>query len=179
MKGLVFAEFLEMVEAGHGVDMVDDLVEETDPPSGGAYTATGTYDHAELVAMVVALSRRTGTPVPDLVRAFGEHLFARFVALYPRFFDGIDDAYCFLESIHDVIHVEVLKLYPDATLPDFACVRHGPGRFEMIYRSSRHLEDLAHGLIAGCLTHFGESADISRTPNDDGTVSFILERRAA
>ena len=25
----------------------------------------------------------------------------------------------FLTLVHDVVHVEVLKLYPDATLPDF------------------------------------------------------------
>lgn len=75
-----------MVAARFSADMVDDIIEDAALPSGGAYTAVGTYDHAELVAMVAALSKRSGVPVPELVRAFGRHMFGRFHAGYPAFF---------------------------------------------------------------------------------------------
>jgi hypothetical protein len=38
---------------------------------------------------------------------------------------GIDDALDFLERVDKVIHVEVLKLYPDAMLPRFDTTRDG------------------------------------------------------
>ena len=63
MKGMVFTEFLEMVEDKFSADMVDDIIDDSAPPSGGAYTAVGTYDHNELVGMVVALSQRSGLPL--------------------------------------------------------------------------------------------------------------------
>jgi hypothetical protein len=49
MKGMVFTEFLEMVEAKFSADMVDDIISDSDLPNGGAYTSVGTYDHSELV----------------------------------------------------------------------------------------------------------------------------------
>src|SRR5262245_35992633 len=52
MKGVVFTEFLEMVGAKFGEDMVDDVILACELPSGGAYTSVGTYDHQELFALV-------------------------------------------------------------------------------------------------------------------------------
>ena len=71
MKGVVFTEFLDMVEQRFSADMVDDIIDDAQLPHGGAYTAVGTYPHGEMVAMVVALSQRSGVAVPDLIRTFG------------------------------------------------------------------------------------------------------------
>jgi hypothetical protein len=155
--------------------MVDDIIEASDLPSGGAYTSVGIYDHAEIVALVDALSTRTGAPVPDLVKAFGHHLFGRLSALHPEFVCGIDDALDFLERVDKVIHVEVLKLYPDAMLPRFDTTRDGH-RLQMIYRSPRGMEDLAEGLIKGCLGHFAQELRMERHKRTDGSTEFNLER---
>ena len=168
MKGIVFTEFVDMVAARFSADMVDDIIEDAALPSGGAYTAVGTYDHAELVAMVAALSRRSGVPVPELVRAFGRHMFGRFHAGYPAFFEGISGALPFLAGIEDVIHAEVLKLYPDAQLPRFECTQL-PNGLAMVYRSPRHFDDLALGLIEGAVAHWGGGYAIAREPFEDGT----------
>ena len=119
MKGIVFTEFLEMVESRFSFDMVDDILDDARPASGGAYTAVGTYPHDEMVALVSALSARSGLAVADLLRAFGAHLFGRFVQGYPDFFARVDNAFDFLAGIEDIIHAEVRKLYPDAELPHF------------------------------------------------------------
>ena len=174
MKGIVFTEFLEMMENRFSADMVDEVLEQAAPPSGGAYTAVGTYDHNELVGMVVVLSQRTGVAVPELVRAFGQHLFGRFFAGYPGFFVGVPDAVTFLSGIEDIIHAEVLKLYPDAQLPRFDC-QFTPDGLRMHYRSPRHFEDLAMGLIEGAVNHWGGGYRIDREPTDDGAV-FVLSR---
>ena len=178
MKGVVFTEFFGMVEQGFSADMVDDLIDATTPVSGGAYTAVGPYDHREIVAMVVELSARTGATVPDLLHAFGRHLFGRFRELYPAFFEGVPDSFSFLASIEDVIHVEVRKLYPDAELPRFESSFPSEDSMEFVYRSPRHFHDLAAGLIAGCIDHFGEDVQVSRSDLGD-CVAFHLTRTPA
>ena len=112
MKGMVFTEFLDMVELKFSADMVE------------------------------ALALRSGVPVPTLVHAFGPHFFWRLYALYPDCFSGIPSALDFLEGIETVIHTEVRKLYPDAQLPEFDCVRTASG-LDMVYSSPRH--DLPNG----------------------------------
>jgi hypothetical protein len=175
MKGMVFTEFMDMVETTFSANMVDDLIEDTQPPSGGAYTSVGTYDHTELVNMVVALSQRTGQPVPALIQAFGSYLFGRFFALYPSFFEGVSSALDFLEGIESVIHTEVRKLYPDAQLPSFECKRDPTG-LNMIYSSPRHFGDLADGLIRGAVAHFGDKLTISKTEQANGSICFDLRQ---
>ena len=175
MKGMVFTEFLEMVESKFSADMVDDIIEDSDLPSGGAYTAVGTYDHAELVTMVGALAQRSGLPVPALVHAFGLHLFGRFHALYPKFFEGTSNALDFLEGIETVIHTEVRKLYPDAQLPQFDCARSASG-LDMVYPSPRHFGDLAAGLIDGAVAHFGDAVSVTRRDLPDGAIRFEMRQ---
>lgn len=176
MKGIVFTEFLEMVEDHFSLRMVDDILQQAQPPSGGAYTAVGTYPHAEMVALVTALSLKAQMPVPDLLRAFGRHLFGRFARLYPRFFNGVDDPLVFLAGIESIIHAEVLKLYPDAELPRFTVEHHDAHQLVLIYRSPRQMHELALGLMEGCVDHFGQPVRIAGTPAPEhGADAFRFE----
>ena len=162
MKGMIFTEFMEMVEEANGLEAVDQLIERTQPASGGAYTSVGNYDYGELLAMVSELSRLSGTPVPDLVRSFGQRVFKRlFVQHYGSFFKEARDCFTFLEGIETYIHTEVRKLYPDAELPLFKVKREGDDRLIMEYRSTRPFADLAHGLILGCVGHYQENIAVA------------------
>lgn len=53
MKGIVFSEFMDLVEESFGLEMIDELIEQSDLPSGGSYTAVGTYPHGEMLTLVV------------------------------------------------------------------------------------------------------------------------------
>ena len=179
MKGMVFTEFLEMVEAKFSPEMVDDIIDDSVLASGGAYTAVGTYDHQEMVQLVTALSQRSALPVTDLMHVFGEHLLGRFYAMHPDFFSEIRSSLDFLEGIETYIHTEVRKLYPDAQLPRFTVEEHTPQRLILVYDSPRHFEDLAEGLMRGCMAHFGERADLSRSALQENGVQrerFVLTR---
>ena len=161
MKGIVFREFLEMVESTFGDEMSEKLVEDNDLASGGIYTAVGTYDHQELVAMAITLSKETGLPVDALVEAFGNYLFGRFLELFPIF--DHETSFEFLDTIHDVVHVEVLKLYPEATLPDFTSKIEEDGKtLHFEYNSPRHFADLAVGLMKGAFDHWNETVEMER-----------------
>ncbi len=174
MKGVIFTEFLGMVENAFSADMVDDLIDATNPPSQGAYTAVGTYGHEEIVAMVVELSHRSGVPVPDLLETFGAHLFARFHTLYPSLVPDSGTAFDFLGSIEGVIHVQVLKLYPDAELPRLLATQHSESHMTLVYRSPRGMHDLAIGLIKGCGRHFGQPLTVEMEIADDQSVTFDI-----
>lgn len=179
MKGIVFKEFADMLEQTFGEEMYDSIVEVCDLPSGGVYSAVGTYDHMELVSLVVELSKRTGLAVDVLVQAFGKYLFGRFHELFPVFFDH-ETGFTFLDSIENVIHVEVLKLYPEATLPKFDSIIAEDGNsMELTYYSTRHFADLAVGLIQGTFEHWNEEVEIEMedlTEGDEQKVKFYIKR---
>jgi len=182
MKGIVFTEFLEMVEGCFSADLVDDIIDDARLPSDGAYTAVGTYDHGEMVALLIALSQRTGVPASDWLLRFGQYLFGRFVDFYPAFFEGVTDPFIFMSGVDAVIHAEVLKLYPDAELPHFSVEHHDSSKLILVYDSRRHLEDLAEGLIRGCISHFGEDISLSREVLGEGETRkerFTLRRSCA
>lgn len=178
MKGMVFTEFIEMVEQTFGVEVADDIITTSGLPSGGAYTSVGNYDHREMLSMVGALSAQTGVPLPDLTRAFGRYLFGRFSTLYPAFFEGVTNAFDMLERIDGYIHVEVRKLYSDAELPRITMKQAADGGARLVYRSARPFAGVAEGLILGCIEHFGENITIQRDAGaDDGTqAEWVLTR---
>ena len=176
MKGIVFTEFVEMVEETFSPELMDELFGAVSLESKGVYTSVGTYDHHELVSLVVELSKRTDTEVPTLIHAFGKYLGKQFVARYPAFFEAAEDSFGFLEQVDGHVHVEVRKLYPDAELPRFHTRRVGEHELEVVYESERPFADLAHGLIENTIEYYGESIDIERRPTDNGEV-FALKQK--
>lgn len=166
MLGMIYTEFLEMVEQRFGEDAADRMLDEVSHklPSGGAYTAVGNYDHSEIIILVMKLSEMAEIPVPTLVSTFGSHLFHRFGHLYPQLFGGTDNTLDFLEQVEDYIHRQVHALYPKAELPTFVCSRSSDNELIMDYRSKRAFGDLAHGLILGCAQHFNENVTVTSTP---------------
>ena len=157
MKGIVFTEFIEMMDLKFGPDMTEAVIEEADLPSGGSYTSVGTYPHSEIVSLVMTLAKATDIEVSDLIRSFGTHLLGRFKDLFPEFFADIVNVTVFLSRVDGYIHTEVQKLYPDADLPELETSLQENGDLELLYKSDRMMGDLAEGLIEGALDHFGNT----------------------
>lgn len=164
MKGIIFTEFIDMVEQQFGYELVDELLTETYLPSGGAYTAIGTYSHQEMVDLLQGLNRKTNISQSKLMYSFGQHLFKSLVRTYGHFMNYTSSAFTFLETVDSHIHAEVRKLYPDAELPSFNTRKLSDNQLEMIYKSDRAMGDLAEGLIVSCLEFYNEKAKVERTP---------------
>ena len=182
MKGIVFTEFLQLVEEKFGYEMVDKLLLAAKPENGGAYTSVGTYDHTELIQLVVVLSKEVDAEVSDLVKAFGGYLFKKFSAAYSELiFANVDNSFDFLENVDSYIHVEVRKLYPGAELPAFEYNRPDDRTLEIVYKSSRPFADLCEGLMNECISHFGEDVQVEREDlsNDGTNAKFTLVRQTA
>ncbi len=180
MKANVFSEFIKYIEEIFSPDVVDDIIDVTGQPSVAAFTATGTYQYTDLLRLVAAISKKSSVSIPELVRSFGKHFFTRLSQACPQCLDGVKSSLEFVQRIEGHIHVEVLKLYPDAELPHFECDSHQPNRLTIVYRSQRPLVDLAEGLMEGCAEHFGERIRIEREYLVDeahSAVHFLLTRR--
>ena len=175
MLGRIFTEFFTLVEVEFGDDMLDDIIEDAALPNDGAYTAVGNYDYLELIRLVAALSERTHIDISDLVKAFGTFVFDRLVLINPKLTENMNDSFVFLSTIDSVVHFEVKKLYPHASLPKFHTSIED-NTLVMIYQSDKNLPDLAEGLIIGAGKYFNESLIINRRLLDDGATEFRITR---
>jgi len=90
MKGIIFTELLAMAEESFGEEAVDQVIEATNLPSGGAYTAVGNYPCEELFALIGGFAAYRGTSSETLQRLFGHWMMQSFARHYPQFFKGRD-----------------------------------------------------------------------------------------
>ena len=179
MKGIVFREFITMVETQFSLETADAIIADSTLATGGAYTTVGTYPHEEMVELVSHLSTRTAIAIPDLLRALGHYLFQRFTVIHADYITDHTSALSVLRMLDGHIHAEVRKLYSDAELPSFDHEEQDDGSLVLIYRSRRALADLAEGLLQGCIAHFNAPMQIKRKdlPSDDGAhTRFTLSR---
>lgn len=162
MKGIVFTLLNDMVVEKFGLDTWEQLLSRVQPSSGGSYTAGDTYPYDELQALVVELAKLKEADPNTLVQAFGEYMFPVLANKYPIFFEKNINFKDFLKSIHDVIHIEVKKLYHDASLPVIRYEEPAPDTIILNYRSPRKLCFLAMGLVHGAAKHFNVPITMSQ-----------------
>lgn len=168
MKGIIFTEFMDMVEDRFSIEVAEEILEAAKLPSGGSYTSLGTYSHEEVLSLVTCLSQVSGAKAEDLVLAFGEYLFGRFAAVHADFFEGVPGSLDFMMKVEDYIHIEVQKLYPEATPPKLSCDRQSDTEMVLHYASHRPFAPLAYGLIKGCAGYFKEEVEV-RQEDLEGT----------
>lgn len=177
MKGIVFTEFLDMVEKTYGYEVVDHIIESSDLPSSGIYTAVGTYSHSEIIQLLTNLSDKISVEPSVLLKIFGRYIFDTFLEAYPQFFEPMEGPFEFLESIDKHIHVEVKKLYPDASLPKFTTDVDG-SKMTMVYYSERKMAEFAEGLIERSFEHWDQQYTLLTTAmkEDRSVVEFTIKK---
>ena len=178
MKGIVFTEFLELVEEKFGLEMVDDIITSSDLESNGIYTSVGTYSFSEMLQLLQHLSKKTDISIDNLLLVYGEHFFGVIEESYPGLLATYKDPIEMISSIENHIHVEVRKIYPDAELPTFEVVEKTKDALVMIYTSSRAMHHFGLGLMNKTFEHFNSTATIELEKiKEDGTeVRFIINR---
>ncbi|CAM1364498.1 2,4-dihydroxyhept-2-ene-1,7-dioic acid aldolase [Tenacibaculum litoreum] len=178
MKGIVFTEFLDLVEDKFGIEMVDKIIEQSELDSDGVYTAIGTYKFSEMLQLLQNLSNNTGISTDDLLLVYAEHFFSVLEDSYPGILATYKGPIEMLSSIEDHIHVEVKKIYPDAELPTFLVEEKSENSLVLLYKSSRAMHHFGLGLMNKTFEHFNSSAEIVLEKiKDDGTeVRFIINK---
>lgn len=158
MKGVVFNVLEEMVIEQCGMLAWNEILEAQEIE--GIYTAGESYPDEELFELVGSISAKTEIPAETLVGAFGERLFKGLSERNPVFIEAESTLKGFLKSVHDVIHIEVRKLYENPNLPDFEYEEDADNTLLMRYRSPRKLCILAEGLIRGAAYHYDTAIEI-------------------
>ena len=178
MKGIVFTEFLELVEDKFGLEMVDDIISSSNLESDGIYTSVGTYSFSEMLQLLQHLSKRTNISIDNLLLVYGEHFFNVIENSYPGLLATYKDPIEMISSIENHIHVEVRKIYPDAELPTFKVIEKTENALIMDYKSSRAMHHFGLGLMNKTFEHFNSTAVIELEKiKDDGTeVRFIINK---
>jgi hypothetical protein len=160
MKGVVFNVVEEAISREWGEQMWDDLLAAAD--LDGAYTALGSYPDAQLIALVHAASDRLNAPAEDVLRTIGRISFEPLLKRYKGFLEEPASLRDFLPTINDVIHPQVLKLYPGASVPRFV-LREDGDDLELDYLSVRKMCTLAEGLVLGVADHYGETVAVAQS----------------
>ncbi|APY08081.1 hypothetical protein BWZ20_07110 [Winogradskyella sp. J14-2] len=178
MKGLIFTEFLELVEEKFGLAMVDKIITQSQLPSGGIYTSVGTYEFSEMLQLLTHLSKHTDISKDDLLLVYSEHLFKALVRSHPNLVEHYEDPMSLLASIESHIHVEVQKIYPDAQLPTFQLEDRTANEMTLVYKSDKALYMLGMGLMQETFKLFKTPVEINfKKLNKAGTeVRFFIKK---
>ncbi len=178
MKGIVFTEFLDLVEDKFGLEVVDQIIKEAALDSKGIYTSVGTYKFEEMLALLTGLSALTNVSINDLLHVYGLHFFAVLFRQHPGIFEMYSDPLDLLSSIEKHIHVHVRKIYPNAELPRFDVLSKTDVKLEMMYYSSRSMYSFALGLMENTFKHYNSSATITfeLIQADGSEVKFLILR---
>lgn len=179
MKGIIFTEFMDLVEEKFGLEELDNVLLEAG--DSGVYTAVGSYDHRDLVKLIVQLSKRTGISPEDLQRVFGQSVFHNLYNTLPdnSSLQGCKTTFQFIKLVEDYIHIEVKKLYPEANPPKFDFLSESETEMTFDYMSARCMSHVCLGLIEGCSEFFNEKVNMTmNNVKDDGsqvrfTVSLV------
>mgnify|MGYP005991585275 CR=1 FL=1 len=171
MKGIVFTEFLDLVEDKFGIETVEQIISDSELESNGIYTSVGTYKFTEMVSLLTNLSNLTKISTNDLLKVYALHFFDVLVKNYGSILNTYKTPLALLASIDSHIHVEVRKLYPDAELPYFDVNESSNNKLVMTYHSSRAMYSFAHGLMEKTFEHYNEKATINyELLKEDGTI---------
>ena len=162
MKGAVFIALNEMIENQYGIEVWEELLDEVNPQCGGVYTSVEDYPDEEIVAFVLAISAKLNLDTSLVTRIFGTHLFGELNSKYPVFTQTSENLFSFLESVENVIHKEVRKLFESANLPSID-TKISDNYLDLTYSSPRKLCYLAEGLIFGAADYYSEKIQIDHT----------------
>jgi hypothetical protein len=178
LKGIIFSEFLNLVEAKFGLETVDEIIEKSDLESEGIYTSIGTYSFSEMLQLLNHLSSKTNILIDDLLLIYAEHFFSVIEDSYPGLLASYKDPIEMISSIENHIHVEVRKIYPDAELPTFIVKEKNKNSLIMIYKSSRAMHHFGLGLMNKTFEYFNSKASIVLEKiKENGTeVRFIINK---
>ncbi len=143
MQGIIFNEFLEMVEKDCSSEILNRIIDKSKLESNGIYSGVGTHEFKEFDQLVKQLSLVTDLKENELLKKYGDYVFDTFYKNYGDCLANIEHPFQLLEQVDSQIHGDVKKIYPDAELPRFGTKRIGSDIMKMLYSSKRRMEYFA------------------------------------
>lgn len=179
MKGIVFTEFLEMVEGSYGLGTVDYILQNSDLDSKGIYTSVGTYEFKELITLFSTLSEKINLPVDDIMYNYGKYFFTSLKNTHPEVFEEHNSAEGFLTSIEDHVYKKVKEGHPPVKPQTFTIEKNDDNQMIFVYKSTAGLYMFALGFLEKTFEHYNPSFKVTyQKLSDKGTqVRFTVTKR--
>ena len=155
MQGIIFNLLEEAVTLEHGPTAWDDVL--SFAHSDGVFTSLGTYSDEQFRALIGATSAHLNRPANEVLCWFGRAAMPMLIERYPRLVSAHGSVRSLLLSVNQVVHREVLKIYPGSVLPLLEVREEQDCSLLVVYRSHRQLCALAQGFAEGAAEHYGES----------------------
>lgn len=179
MKGEIFNLLENFIVDRFGVETFERIFEQVHEKlvTKEPFIGPGTYPDQDFLQIVSATVSDLGIPLSTAVFEFGRYCFAPLAAKLPHHTAKFLHPKPLILSIHDVIHVEVKKLYEFAEPPDFIYEDIAPDKLNITYRSKRKLYDFVEGIIQGAAEHFEVPIKCERgkvTEGEIGECEFFL-----
>jgi len=180
MKGVLFTEFQNLIEAEFGLEVLDQVIEKALPAlsTNGAYTSVGTYPHTELLALLDALVSLVDAELDGMLLAYAYRLMDAFEASYPEFFESHTELFSFLLKVESQMHAGIRKLYPDANPPTLEVERKTEDSLRLVYRSHRPLSVVVIPLLHAAARRYEAPISVEvLSASDDGASSEVAIRK--
>ena len=161
MKGAIFIALNEMIVEQKGLHTWLRIIDQAKVE--GVYTSTDNYADEQLFTLVSVICDELHLEQQTVLRLFGEYLFHYLHKSHPIFADSNVNFFDFIQSIDNVIHVEVHKLDEHAQTPSITVEQVNDHEALLEYYSPRKLCHLAEGLLLGAAKHYGIAISISQT----------------
>lgn len=161
MKGFIFNTLEEVISEESGLEAWEKALQETGLE--GIYSSIGSYPDDEFLNLLAAYTAPRGLSSYSALRWYGEKAFPHFAGKFRHYIDEHNHARDFILTLNDIIHPEVRKLYPGASVPHFIYQEPDANSLVLIYDSPKKLCAFAEGLITGAASHYGTPVRISQS----------------
>ena len=148
MKGIVFNVFEDFLDQTFGPGYWDEVLEKINSPND-YYIASKIYPDQELLSVVSEVITQQNLPLNQALNLFGHFLFKTLTHSYSDIVSEFKTPKEFMESLDSIIHVEVKKIMPGSSPPQFLVVNSTDTETILEYQSQRELCQLANGLMQG------------------------------
>jgi len=153
---------MDFLEENFELVFVQEVIENTQSETDGAYMSAGTYPDQELMDQVGYTLVSESLELKDALQLFGGYLAGVFVQRCPKFFEH-SGTIELLKTVDSVIHKEVKKLYSAAELPKFWYEQPSEDELILNYSSKPKMCFLAEGVIAAAAAVYKEDIQVSQS----------------
>lgn len=176
MNGSILMEIRKFVEARLGKQAWPEVVHAAAVPLR-VYVPVTDYPDQEVLALISALSVRTGDSVSVILEAMGEFIVPDLINMVPTLIRPDWKTLDVIANTEEAIHEVLRGTWKNTNPPQLQCRRSGPHEVAVTYTSARKMCPLAKGIIRGIAKHYGEQVSITEPScmlRGDATCQLIV-----
>lgn len=173
MHGIIHTELKKYVETNHDRELWFAVLDKAGL-GNKFYAVIGTYEDADVHAIVRAFSALTGVPPQEVLEDFGLFIAPDLLGMYTTLVDPSWKTADLLANVEDAIHKLVRLRNPGAAPPQLKFERVGPNELRFHYDSPRQMAAMAKGIMKGVANHYGETLEIRERKNADGSIDMQI-----